>query len=435
MNPDQYSLDEDDSVSGVGRGSFGQNAGSAIAATHDAEPTFAVTQAMGVDRDIADIDRAASVATAPGAFAGKRWWLFAAVSAFLLTSLTVAGVYLVTKKPSTVDQLVILTVPSGADIKLDSKDYGHSPVKLEGLAIGVYSLTISKEGYESIVQQLPVAESGPVEFKLKPVPPEEVAGLPPEEQIRRYQQLAEEAFARGYYGIVFPGSALYYTDNILSVDPSSSFAAEMRERIRKSAHQSALSAISRGDLGQAQEVYNFLVEYYPADDEARMAAAKLENQLSRALGQVRELVRKADEALQAGRLIDPVDKSAYFFSKQALAIDRQNEKARQIRNQVKETLVSAAEQANKRGDIEAAIKQLEQVGQMFPEDKQSRARVRDIKASHAADTAKVADPNTRRVRGLDAYSAGNYEAAIPDRHAVFNGQSSPAVVFALARSI
>src|SRR5262245_45466816 len=49
---------------------------------------------------------------------GKRWWLLAAASALLLTALTAAGVYLVTKKPSTVDQLVILTVPSGAEIKL-----------------------------------------------------------------------------------------------------------------------------------------------------------------------------------------------------------------------------------------------------------------------------------------------------------------------------
>jgi hypothetical protein len=35
----------------------------------------------------------------------------AAVSALLLTLLTAAGIYLLTKKPSTVDQLVILTVP------------------------------------------------------------------------------------------------------------------------------------------------------------------------------------------------------------------------------------------------------------------------------------------------------------------------------------
>src|SRR5712692_6465539 len=152
------------------------------------------------NRSLSGTETAVSAIGPSRASAGKRWWLLAAVSALLLTGLTVAGVYLVTKKPSTVDQLVILTVPSGAEIRLDSKDYGHSPVKLERLAIGTYTLTISKEGFEPIVQLLPVTESGPVEFKLKPVLPSEAAGLSAEEQIRQFQQRSEEAFARGNYG-------------------------------------------------------------------------------------------------------------------------------------------------------------------------------------------------------------------------------------------
>ncbi len=438
-NPSQHSIDDDrgvrDGVGGGVRGSLGRGAAATMATSAADESALAATHKIDANHDTSTIEQAAPGATAPGAFTGKRWWLLAAVSALLLTALTIAGVYLVTKKPSTVDQLVILTVPSGADISLDSKDYGHSPVKLEQLAIGTYTLTISKEGFEPIVYSLSVAESGPVEFKLKPIPPAEAVGLPPEEQIRQYQQRAEEAFARGYYGIPYEGSALYYADYIRTLDANSSFASEMRERVRKAAHQSAQSAISRGDLGQAQEVYNFLVDYYPTDEEARAGAAKLENQLSRALGQVRDLVRKADDALQAGRLTDPPGKNAYFYSKQALAIDRQNEKARQIRNQVKETLAAAGDQAYARGDVEAAIKQLEQVTQLFPEDKQSRSRLRDIQAHRAAEQPKPLDSDARRLRGLDAYRGGNFEAAIPDlEHAAFNGRSTPDVVFALARS-
>jgi len=438
-NPSQHSADDDggvrDGVGGGVRQSLGHGAAATMATSTAGEFASAATHTIDANHDTSSIEQATSGATAPGAFTGKRWWLLAAVSALLLTALTIAGVYLVTKKPSTVDQLVILTVPSGADIRLDSKDYGHSPVKLEQLAIGTYTLTISKEGFEPIVQPLSVAESATVEFKLKPIPPVEAVGLPPEEQIRQFQQRAEEAFARGYYGMVYEGSALYYADNIRSLDPGSAFSSEMRERIRKAAHQSAQSAISRGDLAQGQEVYNFLVDYYPTDEEARTAAAKLENQLSRALGQVRELVRKADEAVQAGRLTDPPGKNAYFYSKQALAIDRQNEKARQIRNQVKETLAAAGEQAYARGDVEAAIKQLEEVGQLFPEDKPSRTRVREIKAHRAAESLKAPDPNDRRLRGLETYRSGNFEGAIPDlENAVVNGRGTPDVVFALARS-
>jgi PEGA domain len=395
----------------------------------------AVRPTPGTNHSTSNSETAASGVTAPGALTGKRWWVLAALSALLLTALTAAAVYLVTKKPSTVDQLVILTVPSGAEIKLDSKDYGHSPVKLEQLAIGTYTLTISKEGFETIVQQIPVAESGSVEFKLKPALPSETINLPAEDQIKRFQQQAEDAFARGYFGPIYEGSALNYADIILSLDPNSSFASEMRERVRKAAHQSAQGAISRGDLAQAQEIYGFLLENYPADEEARAAVAKLETQLSARRGDVREMVRKADEALQAGRLIDPLRASAYYYSKQALAIDHQNDRARQIRSQVREKLAAAGEQAYARGDVEAGIKQLEHVAELFPEDKQIRARVHALQSGRAAEAAKPTDSDARRLRGLDQYRSEHFDEAIPDlERAVADGRGTPAVVFALARS-
>ncbi|MEK6323295.1 MAG: PEGA domain-containing protein [Acidobacteriota bacterium] len=406
-------------------------------ATSDAaESAAAVRRTATSNHSVSNTETAVSAIGATGASPGKRWWLLAAVSALLLTALTAAGVYLVTKKPSTVDSLVILTVPSGAEIRLDSKDYGHSPVKLEQLAIGTYTLTISKEGFEPIVEPITVAESGPVEYKLKPVLPSETVNLPAEEQIKRFQQQAEDAFARGYYGLSYEGSALNYAEIILSLDPNSRFAAEMRERVRKAGHQSAQSAISRGDLAEAQEIYNFLVQNYPNDEEARAAAAKLETQLSElGAAKARDLVRKADEALQAGHLTDPARSSAYYYSKQALAIDRQNDKARQIRYQVKEKLATAGEQAYARGDVEAGIKQLEQVTQLFPEDKQVRARVRELQANRVAQPVKAADPNARRVRGLEEYRDEKFEDAIHDlEYAVFNGGGTPDVVFALARS-
>src|SRR5215216_4263260 len=227
---------------------------------------------------------------------GTRWWLFAAGSAMLLTVLTMAAVYLLTKKPSTVDQLVILTVPSGAEIRLDPKDYGHSPVKLEQLAIGTYTLKITKEGFEPVVEEINVIDSATLEFKLKPIPPLDSAGLSPEEAIKQYQLQAEEAFAHGNYMLGYVGTALNYADSILFSDPSNQFASEMRERIRKTEHQLARDAISRGDLALAQDIYSGLIDNYPDDEEARLAASKLENQLSLRRGEVQNFVRKAEEA-------------------------------------------------------------------------------------------------------------------------------------------
>ena len=436
-NPSQRRVDDDGVVDGalaVTHGSVGHGAAATLAPSRGGESEAGALQVVSADNGASSIDNVGG-ATAPRASMGRRWWLLAAVSAVMLTALTAAAVYLVTKKPSTVDQLVILTVPSGADIRLDSKEYGHSPVKLERLAIGTYTLTISKEGFESIVQPLPVTESTSLEVKLKPVLPSETVNLPAEEQIKQFQQQAEDAFAHGYYGPVYVGSALQYADMIGGLDPNNAFATEMRERVRNAAHRSAQMAIPRGDLAQAQDIYTFLVENYPADEEARAAAARLENQLSARRGEVRELLRKADEALQAGRLAEPGSRtSAYYYSKQALAIDRQNEKARQIRNQVRDTLASAGDQAYARGDIEAAIKQLEQVSQLFPEDKQSRARVRDIQAGRTAEAAKTVDPSIRRIRGLDLYLKENFAGAIPDlESAVVNNQGTQDVIFALAR--
>jgi uncharacterized protein HemY len=366
---------------------------------------------------------------------GTRWWLFAAGSAVLLTVLTIAAIYLLTKKPSTVDQLVILTVPSGAEIRLDPKDYGHSPVKLEQLAIGTYTLTITKEGFEPVVQEINVAESTTLEFKLKPIPPSDSLGLSPEEAIRQYQLQAEEAFARGNYMLGYEDTALYYADLILSSDPSNQFASEMRERIRKTEHQLARDAISRGDLGQAQDIYNFLIDNYPADEEARTAASKLENQLSLRRGELQNLVRKAEEALQSGNLIDPARASAYYYARQALAIDRTNAQARAVRDQVKKRRAEMSEQAFGRGDVESAINQMEQTIRLFPEDKQLKERLREFQSKRNAETAKVGDSNTRREQGLYKYRQEDFDDAIPDlEFAIVNGHGTPDVIFALGRS-
>src|SRR5690348_2102375 len=73
--------------------------------------SFQSADPVGFDQD----ERARAAARS-----GRSWWVLAGISALLLTGLTAAAVYLLTKNPSTADQVVILTVPSGAEIKLDS---------------------------------------------------------------------------------------------------------------------------------------------------------------------------------------------------------------------------------------------------------------------------------------------------------------------------
>jgi hypothetical protein len=369
----------------------------------------------------------------------RHWWLVAASSALLLTLLTLAGVRLVTRQPAIVDQVVILTVPSGADITFDSKPLGQSPVKLEKVQAGIHKLEISKDGFEQIVQEVPI--SGPqvepqvLEFKLRPLQPPEAMGLSPEERIKQYRQRAEEAFARGNYAIPIERSALYYAQLILAIDDSNQFAIEMLERVRKALHQAAQSAISRGDFAQAQEIYSVLIEYYPKDEVARAAAAKLESQLTARRGEVRDLVRKAEEALRSGRLIEPARASAYYFSKQALAIDRQNAQARAIRNQIREKLVLEIERAIANNQISDALRKLETATQLFPEDKELLARRRQLESQRAAEASKANDPAARRLQGLEKYMREEFAEAASDlEFAASNGYNTPEVIFALGRS-
>src|SRR6185503_19486221 len=136
-----------------------------------------------------------------------------------------------------------------------------------------------------------------------------------------------------------------------------------------------------------------------------------------------------------GRLTEPRSESAYYYSKQALAIDRQNERARQIRTQIKEAMTAQGEQANARGDLDAAFREIDLAAQLFPEDKQLRSRARELQAVRTTEQAKAADPNTYRLRGLEEARKDNYTDAIRDLEiAMINGRSTPDVLYALARS-
>jgi hypothetical protein len=373
----------------------------------------------------------AAVRTDPKRGPDRRWWVLAAGSALLLALLTVGGIWLIAKKPSTVDQLVILTVPSGAEIKLNSTYYGYTPVKLEKVPIGNYTLTITKDGYESIVQPITIYDSNPLEFKLKLLPPSDSEGITLEERIRR----AESAFARGDYAIPFDDSALYYTLSILEIDPSNQFAIDMQEQLRKKLLQVSQSEVARGDMGRAQEIINLLLQHYPRDEEVRAAASRLESQLSSRKGEVQNLVRKAEEALRAGNLVEPYRTSAYYFAKQALAIDRPNAQAQAVLNSVKESLLNESEQTYAVGEVDSAVKQFDNLAGLFPEDTNIRSRLRQISLQRKTEIAKANDPKLRRQQGLDKYIDTKFAEAIPDlQFALLNGQGTADVIFALARS-
>ena len=364
----------------------------------------------------------------------RQWWLAAVSSAVVITSLVAAVIYLVTKKPSTVDNLVILTVPSGAEIKLDSRSYGNSPIKLERLKVGTYTLTISKEGYEPITEQIEVKESMPLEFKLKLLTPPEAADLNLEEQIALYQQKASEAFAQNHFLFPLESSALHYVELIRQNDETNQFANDMRENIRKRLLQIAQSNINAGNFGAAKEIYANLLDFYPKDTDVRVAAGRLDSQLSTKRGELRDYIRKAREALNADVLLEPNKSSAYFYIQQALAIESQNPEALAVQNEIKSRVLNAAEQAEARNDFDLAIKYLDQGLDKFPQDRRFQTQLQDAHYRRNIENAKN-DPKQRRIQGLEKSQKEDFAGAVRDLDIAFiGGQTSPDVIFALGRA-
>jgi tetratricopeptide (TPR) repeat protein len=351
--------------------------------------------------------------------------------------ITVAGIVLIVRPSATVDQLLILTVPSGAEVSFDSQNLGHSPVKLESVRVGTHKLSVTKDGFQPIDKDVMVSVADPtLDFKLKPLPPTGAEDLPKDEQIQNYQQQAEEAFARGDYAIPYSGkSALYFADMILSLDENNAAGLDMRDRVRTALFQAAQSASSRSDLGQANDIITALRDYYPGDEAAKAVAARLESQLANHRGDVRDLINKAEDALKAGRVIEPSNGSAYYFVKQALALDRQNPKARAVRNEIRENLASTIESAVAHGDTEGASQQLDLGLRMFPEDKELSALRRELDLRPQPAVAKANDAAARRAAGLKNYEDQHYEEAIPDLEvAAEHDPQAVDVQFALGRS-
>jgi hypothetical protein len=269
---------------------------------------------------------------------GRGWWALSGVFALILISLTIAAGYLITRRPTTVDQLVILTVPSGAEVKLNSREFGQTPVKIEHLPIGTYTLTITKDHYQTEVSQINISETETLEFKLKLELPSDLGGLSPEQQMKRYAQRAEEAFTATHYAIPYDESALYYAQVILQFDEANDFARGMLDRIRFALLQSAEAARRRHDLGQAKEIYSVLVQHFPGDREVLAARARFESELSSRRGDARALARKAEEALMRGFLTEPWRESAVYYSNEALALEPQNAQALAVLGEVKQGL-------------------------------------------------------------------------------------------------
>jgi len=66
-------------------------------------------------------------------------------------------------------KLHVVTEPEGADVFLDNRMEGQTPVTLD-LAVGSYTLRVEKKGYAPVTQEVTVNDSETTEIKIKLTP-------------------------------------------------------------------------------------------------------------------------------------------------------------------------------------------------------------------------------------------------------------------------
>jgi tetratricopeptide (TPR) repeat protein len=179
-----------------------------------------------------------------------------------------------------------------------------------------------------------------------------------------------------------------------------------------------------------------LEEHFKIDDAARIAALRLQGQLSARSGELREFVRRALEAEKEKRLFEPRTESAYYFAKQALAIDKGNAQALGVLNRLAQRAMLDIEQSASRGDTELVSLQIQQALRRFPEDRAVKTKAQEILSQQAERIRKkTIEPDTRRLDGLAKYRREEFREAIVDlEFAAENGHGSAEVFFALGRS-
>lgn len=355
---------------------------------------------------------------------GRRLWPITVSIAVLFVGLAVAFGYLVMAGPTTVDSVVIVTVPSGADIEFDGKSLGPSPIRIDGVRIGPHAVRVSKDGFSIADRDVTVYEDldDPIEIELKPVAPLGSLAKTPEQQIQEFIGLAEDAFDRGEY--VFPGdrSAFYYTEAILAIDRRNIYANEMRVRIRQNLLSGAILALDGRDLTSASRIFSQLQSAFPGDPETAKAVAALDTQLKLEKRRLRSILARARQAYRSDRLLDPPRVSAYDLATEALTIDPSNEEAQALLKHIKERELAKARALASHDRIEQASRLYRQLSQKFPDDRSVRGEQRRLLAGKGLDTQRA-----RRDAGLAAFDAGNYSLAIENLSAAADLGAADAV--------
>jgi PEGA domain-containing protein len=227
--------------------------------------------------------QATSAADAPDRGRARRLWPLAVATGLVLVALAVAFALLLAAHKRTVDALVIVTVPSAAEVIFDGRPLGPAPIRLEDVRVGPHTVRVAKDGFVAAEQQVEVDPDNddPLEFDLKPIAPPGSVARTPAEQVSEFAALAEDALSRGDLVVPPDRSALYYAEAMLSLDRGNDDALRLTERIRTGLLDEARAALKHRDFAHAKAVYAQVLAAFPNDPEGTSGLATTEEQLRR----------------------------------------------------------------------------------------------------------------------------------------------------------
>lgn len=335
--------------------------------------------------------------------AWHRWGVILG-GALISVGFVVGGILLYLRRTPPTGTVTVVTNPLGAAVFLDGRKFGDSPCTLENVIVGTHTIQASKEGF-LLLERIVYVEAGQAldvtGLVLQPIKPESpkksAPGEAPTERIAEFQQLADEAFARGDYLSPENDNALYFADAVLLIQPDNAPARGMRLAVRDALAKQAETAIYRGDLATAQNTYAALAARFPDEPRGEAGVTKVGELLDNRRDQVEQLNENAQRAFEAGRYLEPRPASAYYFTAQVLAIDRTNTDALELRASLRRILRSNADQHAKTGtDPETIRNEYRLLARLFPEDRTFAQRLRDLAAVEpkALKTAVPTRPRT-----------------------------------------
>lgn len=357
--------------------------------------------------------------------------LFWAVTSLLLIFIVtiVAAIFFVRLRPK-YGKLNVRTNPPEAVISIDGRAVGTSPLYQDRMSMGRHWIKAAKAGYVDAVQQIDIGpdRSERIELTLQP----QVTGKLGSEQQRQIAEFTHRAENALNEGILAPPpddyNVLYFCNKILEVDPTNSFALDMKNKVAEKYRTLAEYAYEHGNWIEAERQYRTLGLIFPNDEAIKRrlteVIGKMNEMQKEKQKKIEELTAKIEVAIQSGNLVPPASDNALDNITMMQRLDNKNAYAKKARDRVKELLRANAEKKITEAKWEEAKTDYQTILKYFPGDKNAQTRLAYItgeaeKVKKAEDLKSqpdqqksAANSQEAQRQAISAFQAGDYDKAI-----------------------